>query len=313
MRVLALGKFNALHRGHRQLVAEAALLGEPWLVRFEGMAAALAWQPRRPLLDEPERQVVLARWAAALGQALREWPLAFAEIRDWSPARFVGELAQRDMGGLVVGEDFRFGRDRSGDATTLAQLADQHGLAVRIVAPVCAEGAPISTTRIRAHLLAGEVAAAGALLGRPYRLSGCVVAGDGRGRQLGFPTANIDGIRTVLPAAGVYAALAQLADQRVPAAVNIGVLPTIAPERPLSVEAHLLDWSGDCYDQPLALDLIERLRPERSFSDLSALRRALAEDCRSCRKVLAEAVTIDASSRRALRDDPNDAGATEPG
>ena len=132
-----------------------------------------------------------------------------------------------------------------------------------------------------------ELAEAERMLGRPYRLSGVVQRGDGRGRGIGFPTANIASIETVIPATGVYAATAQQPDgSRRAAAVNIGHLPTVGDDRPLTVEAHVLDWQGDCYEQVLSLDLHQRLRGEQKFASLDELVTQITADVANTRKLV---------------------------
>jgi riboflavin kinase/FMN adenylyltransferase len=144
-------------------------------------------------------------------------------------------------------------------------------MACTVVPPVQVDGAPASSSRVRAALAAGDAAAAARLLGRPYRLAGTVVRGDGRGRRIGIPTANLAEVATLVPLPGVYAATVALADGERPAVVNIGRLPTVGPDRPLTVEVHIPGWSGDLYGRTLAVGLDRRLRDERRFPDLDAL------------------------------------------
>ncbi|MFW5844965.1 MAG: riboflavin kinase, partial [Planctomycetota bacterium] len=265
--------------------AAAGLSRYPALVQLRGMARTLGWGERRPLLDDYLRKQVLDVWGEQLGCRFAQLELDFAAVRELSPVEFLQVLRDHyGVSGVVAGLDFRFGRDRSGDCHCLALEGERLGLQVRIVPPVMDAGAPISTTRVRAALAKGDMALVARLLGRPYLLHGHVVPGDQRGRQLGFPTANCSGITVALPEPGVYACLARLADgSRHPAAVNIGHLPSIAPGRPLSVEAHLLDYQGDCYHQSLELALLERLRPEQRFPDLDALRSQLHRDIQAVR------------------------------
>jgi riboflavin kinase/FMN adenylyltransferase len=285
---VAIGKFDALHRGHFALVERAAALGRPTLLTFSGQAESLGWEARLPLVAPDDRARVLAEWSAVLGVPIATHEMSFAEVRSLAPAEFFAHLrALVPLGAVVVGGDFRFGRNRAGDAGNLAELADMAGIASAIVPAVEAHGEVISSSRIRAALDHGDVAIARLLLGRPHRLLGTVARGDGRGRTLGFPTANCAGYANLMPAPGVYAAWAVLDGVRIPAAVNIGRLPTIGPDRPLTVEAHLIGWQGDCYDARLGLDFISRLRPERRFPSLAALTAQLAEDVRMAQAALA--------------------------
>lgn len=280
---LAIGKFDALHLGHRALVQRAAAIGAPGLLQFSGMAEVLGWPPRLPLVAGSERARVLASWSRMLHAEVGALEVPFATVRPMLPAQFIDFLADRlGARAVVVGEDFRFGRDRSGDLAQLAALAGTRSLALAVVGVVVAGGAAISSSRIRAALAAGEVGDTAACLGRPYRLVGSVVRGDGRGRRLGFPTANLGGRENQEPGPGVYAAWAELAvaggTLRLRAAVNIGRLPTVGAERPLTVEAHFLDPAPDCYDCRLALDFAVRLREERRFGSLEELRAQIARD-----------------------------------
>jgi riboflavin kinase/FMN adenylyltransferase len=280
---LAIGKFDALHLGHRALAERAATLGEPGLLQFSGMAEVLGWPQRLPLVAPSERARVLAAWAQQLRCRLRTVAVPFATVRPMLPAQFIDFLAdQLGAQAVVVGEDFRFGRDRSGDLSQLAALAGARALAVAVVGVVAAGGSAISSSRIRADLAVGEVALTALCLGRPYRLVGTVVRGDGRGRRLGFPTANLSRRENQEPGLGVYAAWAELIvgsrALRLRAAVNIGHLPTVGADRPLTVEAHFLDPAPDCYDCRLALDFVVRLREERRFGDLEELRAQIARD-----------------------------------
>lgn len=272
MTAFAIGKFDALHRGHFALVERASTWSAPCLLGFSGMAEELGWMQRKPLIAPTDRARVLKDWSLSLGATVDERELPFADIRGMSPNEFVAHLrTAHDATAVVVGEDFRFGRDRGGDAIALRALAEAHGMQAAVVAPVMHVDEPVSSSRVRAALAAGDVALAGALLGRPHRLVGTVVRGDGRGRKLGIPTANLGGCTNLEPASGVYAAWAHLDGQRLPAALNIGHVPTAGNDRPLTVEAHLIGWNGDCYGRTLGLDLIAHLRGEHRFDTLDAL------------------------------------------
>ena len=274
-RAVAVGKFDALHLGHRALAERAATLGAPRLLRLTGLSEAFGWAERAPLVAEDDRARVLAGWMGRPDEAeadirrLRE--LAAGEFLDWL-------RREHDAAALVVGTDFRCGRARSAGIAELAPLCAERGLALAVVEPVQVGGAPASSSRIRAALAVGDVAAAAACLGRPHRLLGTVGRGDGRGRILGFATANLGDPRSQPPASGVYAALAHIGGATWPAAVNVGLLPTIGGDRPLTVEAHLIGFSGDAYGRGLTLDLVARIRPEQRFISLEALRQQIADD-----------------------------------
>lgn len=287
-RIAAVGKFDALHRGHRSLVASAARLGRPLVLTFAGMAEVLGWEPRLPIVPAADRSRIFERWSRELGVAVEHLELPFAEIRECSPAAFVDLLRDaHGVGGIVTGANFRFGRDRSGDAEQLAALCAARGLAAEVAELVAMEGGCVSSSRVRAALAAGEVPQVTALLDRPHRVLGTVERGDGRGRQLGFPTANCARRLNLAPGPGVYAARAWLDGAGpIPAAVNVGRLPTVGADRPLTVEAHLIGWDGDCYDAAIGLDLIARLRDEQRFDSLAALRTQIAADVARARDLL---------------------------
>ncbi|HYE08007.1 MAG TPA: riboflavin kinase [Planctomycetota bacterium] len=278
-RAIAIGKFDALHLGHRALAERAAALGAPTLLGFAGMAGVLGWPARQPLVAASDRARVLGAWSARLGQPITAIELPFAEVRPLTPREFV--VLARDRcaaAALVVGDDFRFGRDRSGDAAALCALGSELGLAVAVVPAVVLGGTAISSSRVRAAVERGDCAEAAACLGRPYRLVGAVVRGDGRGRSIGVPTANLGALENQAPAGGVYAARAWLGGRSWPAAVNAGHVPTLAGARPFTVEAHLVGFAGDCYGARLELDLVARLRDERRFAGVDELVAQIRRD-----------------------------------
>jgi len=209
------------------------------------------------------------------------------EVAQMSPDEFVVGLCGRyPLVEVWVGADFRFGRDRAGNVQSLAELGERHGFAVHARAPVYDGDRPISSTRIRDLLEHGEVAEAARLLGRPYRLAGEVLGGAQRGRQLGFPTANIvPPPSQVLPAHGVYAGLSTIDGGVYPSVTNVGTRPTFGEEKPL-IEVHLLEFSGDLYGQQLAFDFVERVRPIRRFDSIDSLRAQIAADIVSARTCL---------------------------
>ncbi len=273
---ICLGKFDALHRGHQALAERAAAQGDPLLLSFAGMAEVLGWERRDPLVAVGDRPRVLSLWSDAIGRRVGECALPFAQVRDLDLAGFCRLVEARFApAALVVGHDFRGGRDRTGGPAELAAAAR---VPVAVVDALADAAGPVSSTRIREALLAGDVAAGAALLGRPHRLLAMVVRGDGRGRTIGVPTANLGERANLAPGPGVFAARAILAGRTWPAAVNIGHLPTIGGNRPLTVEAHLIGFTGDCYGQKIAVDFLSRLRDEQRFPTLDALKRQLAAD-----------------------------------
>jgi len=187
---------------------------------------------------------------------------------------------------VVVGAAFRFGRGQSGDVEALVGLGRRHGFSVEAAAAVLEGGQPVSSSRVRDALATGDVAAAGRLLGRSYSIDGQVVRGDGRGSAIQVPTANLRPENEILPERGVYACRCRLSDGSWRAAVvNVGERPTFGGGG-LTVEAHLLDFSGQLYGDQLRLAFEERLREERRFPGADALVRQIREDVAQARALL---------------------------
>jgi riboflavin kinase/FMN adenylyltransferase len=198
-------------------------------------------------------------------------------------ADFADEILKARLGAraFVLGFDSKFGRNREGTPEYLQSL----GYPVEVVPQVLVRGRAVSSTAIREAVELGDLAAAAALLGRPYSLWGEVVHGDALGRQLGFPTANLDPHHELLPPTGVYSAWAQVRGRPQPAVVNIGYRPTVRSEQPPTprIEAHLIGFSGDLYGQTLELEFVQRLREEQRFASLAELRAQIGRDVESAR------------------------------
>jgi riboflavin kinase / FMN adenylyltransferase len=282
--VVTIGTFDGVHRGHWQvlqtLVGEAQRRGlRSVLVTFEPHPLAVVRPADAPelLTSQAEKIEALAQFGIDHAVILR-FDRALAAM---PPRQFVTEvlMARFDIRCLVMGYDHGFGRGRSGDAATLRVLGDEIGFDVVVVPPRELGHTPISSTRIRQALAEGDVAFAAGALGRPYALRGRVVHGDGRGRALGFPTANLelDEPRKVLPADGIYAVRAFAARNRYDALLHLGGRPTFGDHTPV-VEVHLLDFDGDLYGCQLAVQLCARIRPLEHFTAVPDLVRAMERD-----------------------------------
>ncbi len=190
---------------------------------------------------------------------------------------------------LVVGQDFTYGARRSGTVARLRRAALARSAQLHVVEPVTVEGVVASSSRIREYLLEGRVSAARALLGRPFDLDGVVVRGDGRGRTLGWPTANVDTDAEIRPGSGVYAVRLRLGPSPTApwrgGAANVGSRPTFGGTD-VSVEVHVLDWSGDLYGQQVRVEFLERLRPEQRFGSVPELAAQIRRDVEAARSVL---------------------------
>jgi riboflavin kinase/FMN adenylyltransferase len=288
---VAVGNFDGVHRGHQALVASAVAQAR----QTGGVAVVLTFDPHPSRVLRPEAGVAplttleqKEELLAGLGVD-RLAVLAFdRRLAGLSPGAFAEQVLAGALGArhVVVGESFRFGHDRQGDAHALLSLGGRLGFTVDVVPPVVRGGRPVSSSRVREALRQGAVREAGELLGRPYFVDGRVVKGDGRGRTIGVPTANLEPDEQVLPARGVYAAHCRVASGRgYLAVVNVGERPTFGGGR-LTVEAHLLDFSGELYASRVRLELIERLRGEERFSGAEALVARIQKDIAAARVLL---------------------------
>lgn len=288
-RVLAIGNFDGLHQGHQHLLttlhqAAAQTQLPAWVMSFEPHPQTHFNPDRAPprLLGVREKLQQLQAQGIA-GVCL----LRFASLAQLSAEAFITQILVQRLAvrQVVVGADFRFGKGRAGDVALLRQAGAAAGFGVIAPTMLEAEGSPISSSRIRAALATGDFAQATRLLGRPYRLEGRVGYGAQRGRLLGFPTLNV-ALHRVTPLQGVYAAYVHgVAPQPWPAVINCGYRPTVDGQR-YSLEAHLLDFSGDCYGLRVAVEPVARVRGEQRFPSLEALRAQIAADTQAARVLL---------------------------
>ncbi len=288
---MAIGNFDGVHLGHQAVIGRAVAAARA----RRAAALVLTFDPHPSRLFRPDAEPFALttldqrlRLFAGLGvDATMVLPFT-PSLAALAPEAFVAEiLAARLAPHLVVtGDDFTFGRGRSGSAALLAELGRAHGFAAEAVAPVLDRGAPVSSTRIRNALRAGDPAEAARLLTRPFAIEGEVVHGDKRGRVIGAPTANMDLGPYLRPRFGVYAVRARLADGRLADGVaNLGIRPMFTPPR-LLLETWLLDFEGDLYGQTLSVELIAFLREEMRFCDLEALKAQIARDAQAARAAL---------------------------
>jgi riboflavin kinase/FMN adenylyltransferase len=288
---VTIGVFDGLHRGHRHVLEHlhdlaGRVRGESVVITFETHPlAVIAHAAPRQILSTRHRLRLLERMGID-GAVL----LPFDEtVRAMSYEQFTEEVLVRGLGigGLLFGYNGNFGHDGQGTVRTLAPLGRRHGFLVEEASAVAQGERPVSSSRIRDAIEAGDLVAAADMLGRPVALLGTVVRGDGRGRTLGFPTANVDLEGEILPPAGVYEVVAEVGGRRLPAVANIGVRPTFAagaadgraapPERP-TLEVHVPGLEADLYGQTLEVELVRRLRAERRFPSREALVEQIRAD-----------------------------------
>ncbi|GBE09505.1 riboflavin biosynthesis protein RibF [bacterium BMS3Bbin12] len=290
--VATIGNFDGVHLGHQavlgQLAEKAAEFGLPMaVVTFEPhpqeFFAGAAAPPR--LTRFREKVTALQRFAVARVLCLRfDARLAALEPEEFIRRVLLDGLAVRY---LVVGDDFRFGAKRRGNFAMLEAAGRRHGFPVVHLPTFPIDGERVSSTRIREALANGDLAGAEKLLGRPYRMRGRVAHGERRGRDIGFPTANLHLHRHASPLRGVFAVqMFGVEGEPLPGVANIGSRPTVGSERIL-LEVHLLDYEGDLYGRHVAVDFLHHIRDERRFASLEALTRQIEDDVAQARRLFA--------------------------
>lgn len=283
--VVTVGKFDGFHLGHRKLLS--AVLQE----KKKGYASCVISfstsvdMPGSVIYTREEQRKI----CESLGiDVLAEYPLD-ETIKEMSGEQFVKEiLCERLQAKVIVtGEDFRFGKNRSGDISLLKSLEETYGYRTVCVPKVTAEDIRISSTEIRRVLAEGNVSEANRWLGRPYAVFGEVLHGKKLGRTLGFPTMNlIPPTEKLLPAYGVYVTRTKVDGQWFDGITNIGLRPTVDSDELVSVETHLFSYNGDLYGKQVEVQFIQFLRPERKFADVAALKAAMLEDVKSAKAYL---------------------------
>lgn len=286
---LAIGVFDGVHLGHQQIIRQTVADAQQHeatavVVTFDKHPSAVVAPDRVPPLIYSRPQKLRA--IESLGaNALLEIPFdkGFSQL---SGEQFVRNLA-RDLGtiqSICVGADFVFGHKRSGNVGLLKTLGQELHFVVHGVAAVSLDGQPVSSTRIREAVRAGDFDAASQMLGRAYSIAGNVIRGDRLGHKLGFPTANLETTGLLLPPNGVYAAHATVAAHTHRAAINVGIRPTVNQPTPAPrVEVHLLDFSGELYGQEMEVNFTAKLRDEKKFSSVDELKTQIARDVAQAR------------------------------
>jgi len=288
---VALGNFDGFHLGHQAVVGRAVerarAAGRPGLVATFDPHPMRYFRPDSPWfrLTSMDQRARLFEAAGVDAMYVFEFDAALAGL---SAEEFVGQCLVEHLGvaGVSTGEDFTYGKGRSGDIPLMRQLGERHGFTVDTIAPVQLDGETVSSTRIREALRTGNPREAARLLTRPYAIEGVVQHGDKVGRTLGFPTANIDMANYLRPKFGIYAVRGHLPDGRVvDGAANLGVRPSFDPPKEL-LEPYFFDFSGDLYGQTIEVELVDFIRPEAKFDDMDALMAQMAEDVAIAKQLL---------------------------
>jgi riboflavin kinase/FMN adenylyltransferase len=283
---VTVGVLDGVHLGHRSLLRRLDHDFTPTVLTFDPHPIEVL-RPGTPprLITTLDERLTLLDGAGVAMVGVLDLDL----IRDQSPRAFVEDVmvGRLDMRRLVVGEDFRFGKDRTGDVSLLRELGAELAFDLDAVHIVAEDDAPVSSSRIRELIGVGDVATAGRLMGSRFTITNEVVAGDRRGREMGFPTANLrPPDRKLIPARGVYACFARVDGQVLGAAVNVGIRPMFEGEE-LLIEAYLLGFGDDVYGKDLTVEFVEYLRPELTFETVDDLVERIAEDVEETRRILA--------------------------
>jgi riboflavin kinase/FMN adenylyltransferase len=286
---IAIGNFDGVHRGHASMLQQLRSLGR----EISGPAVAITFDPHpiavlRPEFTPPVLTTIEDR-KRLLHQAGADEVIVLpvtSGLLEMTAEQFfhdviVGKFKAR---GIVEGPNFHFGKDRRGDVDRLQELCRSQGIQCHIAKSFDDAGSMISSSRIRELICARAMTAAVELLGHPYRMSGTVRHGAGRGRTIGFPTANLAEIQTLLPAHGVYAGATEINGNRYPVAVSVGPNPTFGEHRE-KVECHIDGFTGDLYDQKLAIDLLREVRALQSFGSVNELISQINSDIEACRRI----------------------------
>ncbi len=288
---VAIGVFDGVHLGHQQVIRQTIADSRQHealsvVVTFDCHPNSVVAPERTPALIYPlSKKLRVIEFFGIHTTLLVHFDKAFSQI---SAEEFIRGLKRdfKNIHSICVGSNFTFGHKRQGNVALLQKLGEDLKFVVHGLSAVSLDGERVSSTRIREAIRAGNLDDASQMLGRSYAVAGKIIEGDKVGRQLGFPTANLEVSGLVLPPNGVYAAQAEVAGQAHRAAVNIGLRPTVKNSAPLlHVEAHLLNFSGDLYGQEMELTFVEKLRDEQKFPSPEALIQQITKDVEAAKKL----------------------------
>ncbi|NQU07286.1 MAG: bifunctional riboflavin kinase/FAD synthetase [Candidatus Abyssubacteria bacterium] len=290
---LTLGIFDGVHLGHQKIIRRVIeragqIGGKSCVVTFDA-------HPREVLVPETAPDLLTAtqkkaRLIEALGVdalCLIRFTREFAEIeaREFVKDFLIDTLRMKV---IIEGYDWRFGKGRKGDVRLLQKMSEEDGFEVEQMSGVELDGQVVSSTRIRELVLQGDLEAAARCLGRRYSITGDIVEGSRLGREMGFPTANIEPHHEAVPPNGIYAVWADVAGTRKPGTLNIGYRPTVSKEMKRTVEVHIMDFYRDIYNEEIEITFIEKLRDERKFPSVDALSAQIKKDVEKARDILVE-------------------------
>jgi len=281
--VLALGNFDGVHRGHRKILDRVRRVA----TERGSSAVVMTFDPHPPRVVRPDKAPPLLMTKTQKLEALADAGVQGAaivrfteELSRWDPETFVRQVLVEwlRVSEVWVGANFLFGHDRAGNFSMLRTLGARYGFKAEKIDPVRYKDFVVSSTRIRRLVSEGRVDEAGALLGHQFFVDGTVIQGDQRGRTIGFPTANLCTGNELLPQHGVYATTIRVGETVYPSVTNIGTRPTVDNSGKTTIETHLLDFNQDLYGSPVRLGFVLRIRDERTFESLDALRAQIGAD-----------------------------------
>ncbi len=292
--ILTIGVFDGVHRGHQHLISHLVTKAREQnltsgVITFDRHPqTVLSPNTKLPWLTNLEDRINLLRHLGLELVIVLPFTRDLAEMSDYHFTQLLKKhLKMRE---LVIGPDFALGKDRKGDVSRLKVLGKEIGFNVEVVTPAILDGIVISSTAIREALASGDMKRVEKLIGRPFNFISQVVPGVGRGRTLGFPTANLEIIpHQALPSDGVYATIAEINQQTIPSVTNIGIRPTFGNNE-RTVEVYLLDYQGELYGQKLRISFIERLRDERTFENEEKLKAQIKRDIEQAKSILKEKI-----------------------
>ncbi|MCX7816778.1 MAG: bifunctional riboflavin kinase/FAD synthetase [Syntrophales bacterium] len=290
---VTIGNFDGVHLGHREifqrLIREAKNAGrQAVVITFDPHPKMLLHPERRPfyLINTKEEKIDLIKREGIDGLIIIPFTYEFSRI---TADEFIFEILWKNfkVKKVLIGHDYTFGHAKGGNKHTLIQWGKKLGFSVEIMEPYTMDGKIISSTLVRKTIQSGDVRKAAAYLGRPYNMRGTVIHGHHRGKGLGFPTANVLPEKVLFPADGVYAAFAELGEELLPAVVNIGNNPTFGDDK-VSIEAFILDFTGDIYGQKINVLFLERIREERKFPSPAELVEQIQKDIKKAQEIFSK-------------------------
>ena len=286
--VLTIGNYDGLHLGHRRIIGRIQEKARD----LNGTSMLMTFHPHPLTILRPDKCIGLITPLHVKKRLIEEAGIDVLiiipftdDFRHITPEAFVANLLVKKLGikGLIVGYDFKFGKEGKGNVEFLAVHSTEYGFFFEIQGAITFDGEKIGSNRIRKMIQEGDVGKAALHLDRPYMIEGTVVKGDGRGRTIGFPTINLKTEFPLIPKRGVYITDVDVGGKRYPAVTNIGYNPTFDGQS-LTIETYILDFSGDLYDQEIALYFLERIRDEVRFSSVDELKERIWKDVDTARK-----------------------------